>query len=131
MKYALFLKALVLLAAGFGIFWLSAGAGRYAKPEVSSRKRVRVAAVETGNVSREIRFSGVLRAAKRAELSFTVAGRMETRPVEIGSRVEAGQLIALLDEQPGGCRAGDEAGQVEDGDALEPAFVGHLDHPSR
>lgn len=68
--------------------------------EPTQDKRVRVAAVETMDLSREVRFSGTLRAADRAALSFPLPGRMIQRPVDLGDRVTKGQLLAELDLAP-------------------------------
>ena len=62
-------------------------------------KRVRVAAVEAARDSRELRFSGTTRAARRARLAFSTGGRMVARPVEIGDRVRRGQLLAQLTDR--------------------------------
>ena len=45
-----------------------------------------------------LRFSGSLRAAKRAVLAFTVDGRLMKRTVEVGDLVKAGQVLAKLDD---------------------------------
>ena len=42
-------------------------------------------------------FTGQARAAKRSNLSFEVGGRILERRVDVGERVEEGQLLALLD----------------------------------
>jgi multidrug efflux system membrane fusion protein len=60
-------------------------------------KRVRVAAVEQIENSREVRFPSVTRAAQRARLGFTLGGRLMARSVEVGDRVEAGDVLAQLD----------------------------------
>lgn len=62
-------------------------------------KRVKIATVEAAQEARTLRFSGLVRAAQRAGLAFTIGGRMEARPVEVGERVRAGQLLAQLDER--------------------------------
>lgn len=62
-------------------------------------KRVRVARVEAASESRELRFSGVTRAARRARLSFSIGGRLTSRPVEVGDRVTEGQVLARLDDR--------------------------------
>jgi RND family efflux transporter MFP subunit len=56
--------------------------------------------VENADVVRAPRFAGSLRAADRATLAFTVSGRLMARPVDIGSRVEAGAEVARLDPEP-------------------------------
>ncbi|MEM7356711.1 MAG: efflux RND transporter periplasmic adaptor subunit, partial [Acidobacteriota bacterium] len=66
--------------------------------DVEHLKRVKVATVEVTTESRELRFSGVTRAARRARLSFLIGGRVVARPVEIGDRVRPGQLLARLDD---------------------------------
>lgn len=60
-------------------------------------KRVRVARVEVAAETREVRFAGVIRAADRADLSFPLGARLAARPVEVGDRVGAGQVVARLD----------------------------------
>ena len=62
--------------------------------------RVRTAPVETAPTSRSVVLHGVTRATDRAELSFTVAGRLNERSVEIGDRVEAGDVLARIDADP-------------------------------
>ncbi|MBY5990872.1 efflux RND transporter periplasmic adaptor subunit [Ferrimonas balearica] len=42
-------------------------------------------------------FSGVLEARQRSDLAFKVAGRLEPMVVQVGDRVEAGQLLARLE----------------------------------
>ncbi len=61
-------------------------------------KMVRVALVESARDARELRFSGTIRAARRARLAFTTHGRLVARPVEIGDQVRRGQLLAQLTE---------------------------------
>jgi RND family efflux transporter MFP subunit len=44
-------------------------------------------------------FTGRARAARRSDLSFEVGGRILKRPIEVGDRVKAGQLLAALDSR--------------------------------
>jgi RND family efflux transporter MFP subunit len=67
-----------------------------ARPAATPR-RVEVAPVELLESRRPLRYSGIVRAADRAELAFTVPGRLAHRPVELGDRVKRGQLLAALD----------------------------------
>lgn len=76
----------------------SPSAARAPDESAETLKRVKVAAVEVTRERRELRFSGTTRAARRARLAFSVGGRMVARPVEIGDRVERGQLLAKLDD---------------------------------
>ena len=68
------------------------------KSSAETMKRVKVAAVEAAQDRREMRFSGTTRATHRARLSFSVGGRLATRPAEVGARVQPGQLLAKLDD---------------------------------
>ncbi len=67
-------------------------------PEPHS-KLVAVAQVEPAVEHRRLRFSGVTRAVRRARLSFALAGRMLERPVGVGEVVQAGQVVARLDQR--------------------------------
>ncbi len=92
------LLAFVTLGAAV---YLSADAERAqgdgTRGESSARlKRVRIAAVEATHDSRELRFSGTTRAARRARLAFSTSGRVVARPAEIGDQVGRGQLLAQL-----------------------------------
>ncbi len=87
-----------------GAIYLAAGAEQTAESQLeasseSGWKRVKVAAVEAAREHRELRFSGVTRAARRARLAFAIGGRVTARPVGIGDRVREGQLLARLDDR--------------------------------
>lgn len=60
-----------------------------------------VAVAEVGSQTpvRELRFSGVVRAHRRAELGFVLSGRVTDRLVELGDRVERGQPLVRLDRR--------------------------------
>lgn len=62
-------------------------------------KRVRVAEVEAAEDRRQLTFSGVTRAARRARLGLPIGGRLVARPVEVGDQVRAGQILARLDDR--------------------------------
>lgn len=62
-------------------------------------KRVEVATVEAASDVRQLRFSGVTRAQRRARLAFPFGGRVIDRPVEVGDRVRQGQTLARLDRR--------------------------------
>jgi RND family efflux transporter MFP subunit len=59
-------------------------------------RAVRVSEVQTQRQIREVRFSGVTRAAQRATLAFLISGTLTQRPVELGEGVVVGQTIAWL-----------------------------------
>jgi RND family efflux transporter MFP subunit len=62
-------------------------------------RQVLVETAERTELVREHRYSSVVRAARRASLGFGVGGRLAARPVSLGDRVEAGQLLARLDDR--------------------------------
>src|SRR5690554_1457476 len=58
---------------------------------------VRVAEVTGGQeVEIPLRFSGIVRAAQRATLTFQVSGTLKERPVELGQTVKAGDVLASV-----------------------------------
>jgi RND family efflux transporter MFP subunit len=86
--------ALLLAAALAYGFWPEPKGG---KKSSLARASVKVATIVPETTRREVRFSGVTRAARRAVLSFVVAARVTARPVEVGDRVAAGDVLAVLD----------------------------------
>ncbi len=86
-----------------GAVYLSADAKRPRSTAEAAElvvKRVKVAPVEAAQDRRELRFSGITRAERRARLSFAFGGRITARPAEVGDRVGEGQLLARLDDLP-------------------------------
>ncbi len=58
---------------------------------------VSVVTVEAGKVANDIELAGEIQAKKDVGLAFRIGGRVSERPVNIGDRVGAGQLVARLD----------------------------------
>lgn len=88
---------LIGAAAAIGAIYLAADTKPLTPEAERGVKRVRVAEVETAADHRELRFSGVTRAARHARLAFSIGGRVVSRPVDVGDRVAAGQALARLD----------------------------------
>lgn len=59
--------------------------------------KVTVAQQESGDILKS--FSGVIRARTESTLGFRVPGKIVERAVDVGDRVEAGQVIARLDNK--------------------------------
>ncbi|MGQ7272430.1 efflux RND transporter periplasmic adaptor subunit [Marinobacter nauticus] len=58
---------------------------------------VRVSSVTGGQMEEiPLRFSGIVRAAQRATLTFQVSGTLKERPVELGQTVKPGDVLARL-----------------------------------
>jgi RND family efflux transporter MFP subunit len=72
-----------------------------AEPSAAARPRpVRVATVERQAGGETVSLSGQIEAETEVSLSFRVGGRMIQRPVNIGDRVKAAQVVARLEPEP-------------------------------
>jgi RND family efflux transporter MFP subunit len=71
----------------------TAASSRAADPEA---RQVTVARVETAPMTRTITVNGTLAAEEEVMLSFKVTGRIEELRVDLGSRVQRGDIIARL-----------------------------------
>ncbi len=78
---------------------LSACTGHTASQMTESVRPAFVAEVRPVGLD-ALRFVGEVRAAKRAEVSFPVSGRVAEVKVEAGDVVRAGQVLAVLDTAP-------------------------------
>ena len=61
---------------------------------------VRVVTVEKREAGETVSLTGQVQAQEEVSLSFRVGGRMLERPVNVGDRVEAGQVVARIDPEP-------------------------------
>jgi len=90
---------------GFAVLAVAIAIGAWPETtdaELTSETTCRVVRVEevSGGASTDlIRLAGVTRAARRAELGFAMAARLASRSVEIGDRVEADEVLAVLDDR--------------------------------
>lgn len=91
MKPFLPLSALLILLAACGRDAPSA-------PPVDVRP-VRAEQLGLHTMHQGTRYAGEVRARYETDLAFRVAGRVQTRLVEVGSQVKVGQVIATLDQQ--------------------------------
>ena len=62
-------------------------------------RAVKVMVVGESGSTTDIEFSGEVRARIESNLGFRVAGKLLSRPAEIGQRVKAGALLAQIDPQ--------------------------------
>lgn len=80
------------------LLFLMAGCGRDAPSAAPKDIRpVRAEQVGAHIVQQRTRYPGEVRARYETDLAFRVAGRVDTRRVEVGSQVRAGQVLATLD----------------------------------
>jgi RND family efflux transporter MFP subunit len=62
-------------------------------------RAVKVLTVGESGATTDLEFSGEVRARIESNLGFRVAGKLLSRPAEVGQRVKAGQLLAQIDPQ--------------------------------
>lgn len=74
-----------------GIRRLMGGAGAKAEPDYE------VVVVKRGNIASTVSATGTVLPERDAALSFQTSGTIADVPVEVGDKVEAGQLLAQLD----------------------------------
>ena len=77
---------------------LAAGCKGEAAVQEQPARPVKVAIVAAAPQGRILSFSGVVRPRIESTLSFRVPGKIVERAVNVGDRVDVGQLIARLDE---------------------------------
>ena len=68
-------------------------------PPISEARPVRAVAVRQGAEGEIVSLTGQVRAKDEAALAFRLDGRMIERPVHVGDRLAAGQVVARLDPQ--------------------------------
>ena len=83
----------VTLAAGCG----QDRADATAKAKPDAPKAVRLVTAEAGNLPRVVTVTGTLAAEDQVVLNTEVAGRLDELPVDLGSIVHEGDVVAVLD----------------------------------
>ena len=86
----------VVLALSFALAACGSGSEKSTEPEI---RPVRTVTVEKRPAGVPVVLTGRIAAEDEARLAFRLSGRMLERNVNVGDRVEAGQLIARLDPQ--------------------------------
>lgn len=82
----------------FSALFLLSACSKSAPPEEPLRS-VKVFTVGADALRSNLEFSGEVRARVESRLAFRVAGKIIRRPVELGQRVRAGEVLAQLDPQ--------------------------------
>lgn len=83
----------------FAIVAMLAGCDRESAPPPADIRPVRVEHVAPTHTNNTARYAGEIRARYETALAFRVPGRVSARQVEVGTQVQAGQVIATLDPQ--------------------------------
>jgi RND family efflux transporter MFP subunit len=73
------------------------GAGATARPKEETPRAVRLVRAEDGSLPRSVVATGALAAEDQVVLNTKVAGRLAELPVDLGSVVRAGEVVAVLD----------------------------------
>lgn len=90
----------ISLVTLLGVVYLAADSKQEIAPKAPVvGKRVRVAEVAAAANTRQLQFSGITRASRRARLGLPVSGRLVARPAELGDRIRSGQILARLDDR--------------------------------
>jgi len=76
-----------------------AACGRSETPLPGVGRPVEVISVEASKLVNDIQLSGEIQAENNVALAFRIGGRVVERPVNVGDRIAAGQLVARLDPQ--------------------------------
>ena len=89
-------------AAGLGALLLStamvSGCAEPPPPNIETIRAVRTITVLEPASGRARRFSGAVEAADTSSISFEVTGIVQSIEVDVGERVQAGQLLAVMDD---------------------------------
>ncbi|MCX5494446.1 efflux RND transporter periplasmic adaptor subunit [Kaistia dalseonensis] len=93
------LRALVAVAAGMGLLLIASGCSDQDKAKAPAPPRP-VSAMQVGVATAlgQRQFPGLAKAAQEAMLAFRVSGQIASLPVRVGQRIEAGTIVATLDE---------------------------------
>ncbi len=75
------------------------GCGDSDQPAEERLRPVRFVTVSDDSVSRDRSFSGTSKSSRESRLSFKVSGTIVNVPVQIGQRLNAGDLIAEIDRE--------------------------------
>ena len=99
-KYKMWIFPGAILLAAFILF---VAGGRNADESVSTRAvrpsvAVEIAPVQRGAIEERRILTGSLQAGARFDLSTQIAGRLESLKVDLGDRIERGQVVARLDD---------------------------------
>ena len=92
-------KLTVVLLITLPLMLAVAGCGEESRADAEREARpVKIAVVDPAATSRTLTFSGVVRPRIESAIGFRVAGKVVERRVNVGDRVDVGQVIARLDD---------------------------------
>jgi len=93
-------RIVFLVIAGFVLLLAACGKEKEEKTATGVVRPIKMMTVTSSMDAVQLKFPGMVRAAKRADLAFQrVQGRLSQLPVDEGQMVKEGQLIAQLDQK--------------------------------
>jgi multidrug efflux system membrane fusion protein len=92
-------RMVFLVIAGFVLFLAACGKEKEEKAAKEMVRPIKMMTITSSTDALQIKFPGMVRAAKRADLSFQVGGTLRQFPVDEGQVVKEGQLIGRLDQR--------------------------------
>lgn len=98
------------VGCGLAVAWALAGCSRPG-PVQEPIRSVKLLTVQPGGLLAQEEYAAEVRARTESRLGFRVAGKLLSRPAEVGQLVRKGQLLATLDPQD--LRLGAEAAQAQ------------------
>jgi HlyD family secretion protein len=88
--------AVVVVAIGAGSYAVIKA--RQTKAAASTQSTLQTATARQGSLTLQASGTGYLVATSEAEVGFDISGKITTLNVKVGDQVEAGQLLAMLDD---------------------------------
>lgn len=93
-------RPLSLSATALALLFILAACGPAEEVATEPVRPVRVITVEENAGGETVSLTGQIEAEEEVNLSFRIGGRMIERLVNVGDRVQAGQVVAQLEEEP-------------------------------
>lgn len=92
-------RILFLVAAGIVLVLTACAKEQEVKAEKEAVRPIKMMTVTSRTDAVQLKFPGMVRAAKRADLAFQVGGTLKQFPLDEGQVVKEGQLIGQLDQR--------------------------------
>jgi RND family efflux transporter MFP subunit len=92
-------RMVFLVIAGIVLSLTACGKEKEEKPAKEVVRPIKMMTVTSRTDAVQLKFPGMVRAAKRADLAFQVGGTLRQFPVDEGQVVKEGQLIGQLDQR--------------------------------
>jgi RND family efflux transporter MFP subunit len=92
-------RIVFLLIAGFGLLLAACGKEKEETAPKEVARPIRMMTVTSSTDAVQLKFPGMVRAAKRADLAFQVGGTLRQLPLGEGQVVTEGQFIGQLDQR--------------------------------